>query len=1547
MKFSKCLALMVAFAVGFGIFGTVDDGHAFIKSIAIASPDSGALRGIDSVFVVRVEVQDFAPEDSLTVYVFLATDNTTVIGDAGAITTELATGQTMVSTVQRANGLARTSGIKSDAGVSTTGPANFVMARQKRGRGAILTASGPLSEGDADSIVVVTRTDTTTVFNWHGKVSAAVGTLAGVKAGAFSITGSTNNNTGDTSGVKLSVETLRIDGDRPTNPEDFRDRANVIIPNNGTLVIDDDDAVGEVLVKSIPGGDRNVINIGDSLSIRSKLGTANLNGALGSDSLSVIANLFGKNFSLIKDRILKTGVSRSSDVVRFDLVLTEGLFGDLNIAPPTNSDTFAIYMVDAAGNLSGGFTGNAVGVTAATTLLFDTTKPVLDGTSTTVSDTLLPAVNDTISDGDFNQAGADGLLDDGQGNRPDDVIQWKLGEALASLRIIFDGKKDDKATIDTVTISNTTNRALDHASLQAGQQRFLDISDLVITGTTRNSNVGSEAAAGGDRSAITGESYNSSNAGGGGANNDSLATGLFTLKFLPTDLAGNAGAEVSRTNVYIDFDEPVLKDLFPTKAAFGDKTVARLDTLESSTSSVVFTLSEAADSARIQYVGIEGSGKDSTRSKTLSGDELSKLTEQIFPVSLIDSSKYILTIEARDLAGNWIKTSPDTFFFASGFSVPSIVSFSIAAGKSGLEAADHLLAGAENVLTITAKASGTERDAVTYGARAVLKITGGSGLTATGTGVTAHAQEGLWVLDAASWVIGQRKVTLKDTAAIDTLTVSVIDSVTTLADGTNPTGALDSSIVYDPEIFSLIEVTADATVNAGENFEVAVRLTDSFGNTRVLDDRFAEITANKLGVEHPGNAIALLKGVGSFWAKSNWVGDGLKFMLRDIVDTDQRAAGDNVYPGTASNAGKSFIFGNSNSISVVGVAPPVEMALDRPDTLISDDYMGASGDGDQGGFVMLTFTVSDDHETVTAYRIWREVQVKLGLNDAGRVVPLDVPEFDYIPWGKVDAVPGVGPLMEVVVATLDNDLTGWALSAERGRQTTAGKQAFASGEAVTSPYEVMAQTMIESKQVAIDGAGAPVLAILTPEALAFIDKGVAPRFKEVGGIEVSAKTFSATRVRAIDNIAPEAVPFLSVMDTPGDAGNSITVTWAKSESDQMMTYAVNGAVGASNAYSVAGVKGYNVYRAVNGGEALVVGKASPGETSFVDRTVFNGVRYTYEVKPYDTDNESASPFARTAMAIRNNAKDVDGLPILGLFGADNTVGFDDFFIFADNFGLQLGDAGFESAFDLHPNSRIDFNDFFVFADNFGKAAKVAGKVVPNLVAGLNGDARIDLAAGAELPRVGEDMVIDVTLADFAEIKGYGFTVNYDGTALEFVKATTENNRLGEGDLAQLQVLVQTDGEVALGAFGETLSEGDVELSLIFRSKVEIEQSLIEVRAGELRDGNYALNQIASLGVVSVETRPEAFALLNNYPNPFNPETTIKYHLPEAAQVKLEIYNMVGQVVRTLVQTHQNAGRYVVQWDAANDNGQSLASGIYLYRIQAGDFHEVKKMLLLK
>ncbi|MYA21710.1 MAG: T9SS type A sorting domain-containing protein [Gemmatimonadetes bacterium] len=99
---------------------------------------------------------------------------------------------------------------------------------------------------------------------------------------------------------------------------------------------------------------------------------------------------------------------------------------------------------------------------------------------------------------------------------------------------------------------------------------------------------------------------------------------------------------------------------------------------------------------------------------------------------------------------------------------------------------------------------------------------------------------------------------------------------------------------------------------------------------------------------------------------------------------------------------------------------------------------------------------------------------------------------------------------------------------------------------------------------------------------------------------------------------------------------------------------------------------------------------------------------------------------------------------------------------------------------------------------------------------------------------------------------------------------------------------------------------------------------------------------------AVQTRPEAFALADNFPNPFNPTTTIRYALPQAADVELTVYNVVGQPVRTLIAEYQSAGRYAVEWDATDDSGHSLSSGMYLYRLQAGgEFLKVKKMLLLK
>jgi hypothetical protein len=280
--------------------------------------------------------------------------------------------------------------------------------------------------------------------------------------------------------------------------------------------------------------------------------------------------------------------------------------------------------------------------------------------------------------------------------------------------------------------------------------------------------------------------------------------------------------------------------------------------------------------------------------------------------------------------------------------------------------------------------------------------------------------------------------------------------------------------------------------------------------------------------------------------------------------------------------------------------------------------------------------------------------------------------------------------------------------------------------------------------------------------------------------------------------------------------------------------------------------------------------------------------------------------------------------------------------------MQAGVDGFDKAFDLAPNNAVDLADFFVFADNYGREVVGAGKVVPTM-AGLNSDARFVLDAGAALPAVGEEISVAVNLEDYVEIRGYGLNVEFDSELLEFVEPRVVDNALGEQSLAAPHAFTESDGNVAIVAFGETMGEGDLGLNLIFRTKQEIESSYIDVTSGALQDGSYGLNRITSPVSIRVETRPEVYALADNYPNPFNPETTIKYQLPEAGQVTLEVYNMLGQVVKTLVNNQfQNAGRYALQWDATNNSGQPLSSGVYFYRIVAGgEFQSHKKMLLLK
>jgi hypothetical protein len=116
-----------------------------------------------------------------------------------------------------------------------------------------------------------------------------------------------------------------------------------------------------------------------------------------------------------------------------------------------------------------------------------------------------------------------------------------------------------------------------------------------------------------------------------------------------------------------------------------------------------------------------------------------------------------------------------------------------------------------------------------------------------------------------------------------------------------------------------------------------------------------------------------------------------------------------------------------------------------------------------------------------------------------------------------------------------------------------------------------------------------------------------------------------------------------------------------------------------------------------------------------------------------------------------------------------------------------------------------------------------------------------------------------------------------------------------------------------------------------------------------------LIQVINEEITSIESSnadvPAAFKLYQNYPNPFNPSTTIRYSLPISAHIRLNIYNMKGEKVRTLINQYQSAGSFELSWNGRNDNNVRVASGNYIYRMETNTGREIvsqsSQMLLLK
>jgi hypothetical protein len=118
---------------------------------------------------------------------------------------------------------------------------------------------------------------------------------------------------------------------------------------------------------------------------------------------------------------------------------------------------------------------------------------------------------------------------------------------------------------------------------------------------------------------------------------------------------------------------------------------------------------------------------------------------------------------------------------------------------------------------------------------------------------------------------------------------------------------------------------------------------------------------------------------------------------------------------------------------------------------------------------------------------------------------------------------------------------------------------------------------------------------------------------------------------------------------------------------------------------------------------------------------------------------------------------------------------------------------------------------------------------------------------------------------------------------------------------------------------------------------------IDEREAILLDGSLLINPVG----ITIADRPVDFELFANYPNPFNPSTTIRFGLPESGAVSLTIYDVNGRLVRTLVSSDCAAGMHEMTWNARDDAGRVVASGVYVYRLTAGADVAVRRMVLVR
>ena len=250
---------------------------------------------------------------------------------------------------------------------------------------------------------------------------------------------------------------------------------------------------------------------------------------------------------------------------------------------------------------------------------------------------------------------------------------------------------------------------------------------------------------------------------------------------------------------------------------------------------------------------------------------------------------------------------------------------------------------------------------------------------------------------------------------------------------------------------------------------------------------------------------------------------------------------------------------------------------------------------------------------------------------------------------------------------------------------------------------------------------------------------------------------------------------------------------------------------------------------------------------------------------------------------------------------------------------------------------------------------VAGEMTSGLTisGGQNAAAALRLERANDPVRDDGTLTVRLSLSQARNLKGYGLTLHFDDAKYAFLKASEPRGNLlaSRSDRETLFLTSdRTPGQLHIAAVkidGQGASGEGSLVDLVFETSGPPSASDFQVSESVLVGLDGASDALSRVEIGNLTPLPDRYGLKQNTPNPFNPSTAIGYQLPEAGRVRLVVYNLLGQEVRVLVDERMEAGSFTATWDGADASGRRVASGVYLYRMQAGRFSDTRRMLLLK